>query len=132
MADLPLTVIECDGCGEDLNVMAEHLSVQVKAIQQVLVTEAVPPPGELAIPEQSVYLGTRSGRGVIRRFHDFKCLHAWVDKRKTLKAKMEPHVEDEIYEPEDNRSPEQLVKDGVLPKEALALSAALNKEADNA
>lgn len=115
MAEVPETVIECDGCGNSLNLLAPYLSVGLKPQHNVLLMSDEPneddPDG---VPVQKISLGARKGRGFLGRFHDFSCLHKWVGKRKELKPKLEYHKEDEIYEPEDNRSPAELVESGEM------------------
>jgi hypothetical protein len=124
MTEIPETIVACDGCGDELNVLAPYLKVMLKPERAVLVSEELPSddpenqPGDLRLN-----LGTRSGRGVMLRLHDFQCLIKWADERKGLSPKIEFHREDEIYVPADNRSPEELVKAGDLPKEMLAVYA---------
>lgn len=107
-AEMPVTVVECDGCDDDLNVLMPYLQVQVRAKREVLISEEVPSDDPNEVPENTVYLGTKSGRGVIRRFHNFDCLGKWVRARKGVEAKLEYHVEDEIYVPEDNPDEEEI------------------------
>ena len=124
MAKLPETAIACDGCEEDLNILAPYLFVTVKAQREALIMSESESADPNEVPSSEVLLGTKSGRGVMLRFHRFDCLAAWVAERKGLKAKIEFHSEDEIYVPADNRSPEELVEDGDAPQELLALLAA--------
>lgn len=119
--DIPNTVVDCGGCGESLNLISPYLKVQVRAERQALVANAGVVNGDPFGGDENVMLGTKSGRGVIRKFHDFDCLAKWVAERKGKTPKLEAHVEDEIYEPEDNRSPEELVKAGELDKAYLSL-----------
>lgn len=110
--EIPNTVVECDGCGEDLNLLAPYLDVMVKPKREVLVSEEEPDPddpdAEFQLP--NLYLGTKSGRGVIKKFHDFKCAGSWFKDRASLKPKLEPHREDEIYVPEDNPDDKELAR----------------------
>jgi hypothetical protein len=130
MPELPPTTVECDapGCKDELHLLAPHLTVAVKPKQKRLVVEEVPPenPNEIAV--DNMYLGNRSGRGPkkgVLLFHDFKCAAKWFEARKDKTVKLEVHEEDEIYEPEDNRTPEQLVKAGEMPDAWLKAQRAL-------
>lgn len=128
--EIPQYTEECAGCQEGLNLLVPYLHVQLKPKQNaLLLTESQ---GEGGLLEQSVTLGTRSGRGVMLKFHDFDCVGKWVAKRKGRKPLLEPHVEDEIYVPEDNRSPEELVKDKEpgWTKERLTAMNALTADAE--
>jgi hypothetical protein len=118
MAEIPNTIAECDGCGKELNLLSPYLSMSLKAQRQVLVVEEVESENPDEIAEPNIYLGSKKGRGVIRIFHDFDCAIKWMNKRKGLKAKLEVHKEDEIYVPEDNRSPEELVEAGEMTRAA--------------
>jgi hypothetical protein len=132
MAKLPETVIECDGCEEDLNILAPYLFVTVKAQREALIMDESASADPNEVPTAEVLLGTKSGRGVMLRFHRFDCLAAWVAERKGLEAKIEYHSEDEIYEPADNRSPEELVKDGDMhPALAEAIAEMAEPEEEN-
>lgn len=125
MSEIPNTVVTCDGCGEDLNLLNKHISMGLRVKREVLSLSVPQQTGEIDdIPAQEVTLASLSGRGVLRTFHDFKCLDKWVNPRKGYELKLEPHYEDEIFVPEDNRSPEELVEAGELPSEILALSKA--------
>ena len=125
MAEIPETVEGCDSpdCEEELNLLANYLTVTVKPKRSVLVQRVEPSADPNVVPEDEVFLGTKSGRGVMLKFHNFDCFADWVAVRKGLEPVLEFHAEDEIYEPEDNRSPEQLVADGEMhPALATALS----------
>lgn len=100
--EMPVTVVKCDGCGNDLNLLMPYLAVQLRAKREVLISEEVQTDDPNEVPDNAVYLGTKSGRGVLREFHDFDCLAQWVGERKGKKAKLQYHQEDEIYVPEDN------------------------------
>lgn len=104
--EMPVTVVKCAGCEKDLNVLMPYLAVQVRAKRDVIVSEEVASADPNEVADNTVYLGTKSGRGVLRNFHDFDCLAKWVNARKGLPAKLEFHHEDEIYVPEDNPSEE--------------------------
>jgi len=106
--EMPVTVIKCAGCGENLNVLMPYLAVSVKAKREVLISEEVPSEDPNEVADNTVYLGTKSGRGVIRQFHNFDCLGLWCDEREGLEAKLEYHSEDEIYVPEDNPDDDEL------------------------
>jgi len=123
--EIPNPVVTCDGCEKDLNTLNPYLKVTVKAQREVLISNEVSSddPNEVGFAE--IYLGTKSGRGVLKKFHNFDCARKWFDARKGLEAKLEFHHEDEIYVPEDNRTPEELVEAGELPKEILSLHKAL-------
>lgn len=116
MTEIPDTVVKCDGCDEDLNLLNAHLTMQLKAERSVLLTDDKPATDPLEVPEATITLGKKSGRGVIRNFHDFDCMAKWVKVREGLKAKLEYHSEDEIYVPDDNRSPQELVAAGEMTK----------------
>jgi hypothetical protein len=105
---MPVTVIKCAGCGSDLNVLMPYLAVAVKAKREVLISEEVPSADPNEVADNTVYLATKSGRGVIRQFHNFDCLLLWVEEREGLDAKLEFHIEDEIYVPEDNPDDDEL------------------------
>lgn len=128
MTNLPETVVECGGCDEELNVLVPHLYVMVKAQRMVLLANTGDP---FNVPENDdgpvVNLGTQSGRGRIVRFHNFACISKYANHpdRKGAAARIEPHEEDEIYVPADNRSPEELVEAGEMsPNVLAALNAA--------
>lgn len=124
---IPVTVVECGGCDEELNLLAPHLSVQIKAERSVLVADASADPfGDPSVP--TVNLGTQSGRGRLVNFHNFACVRDYGDERASKEVKLEPHTEDEVYVPEDNRTPEELVAAGDLPEAMLAVYDAANAE----
>jgi hypothetical protein len=131
MDQLPNTVVDCDGCEKELNLLHPHLVMPLKAVRKVLVVEEETTEDPNEIGEAVIYLGDKSGRGVILRMHGFDCMAEYAKARKGKMAKLEVHVEDEIYEPEDNRSPEELVKDGDLPKAMLAVHTAAAKDAED-
>jgi hypothetical protein len=108
--EIPATTMPCDGCGEELNLLSSHLSMILKAQRSVLVTDTVESDDLDEVPESIYYLGTKAGRGVIKKFHDFACLDLWVEPRKELKAKLEVHREEEIYVPEDNPTEEEIAQ----------------------
>lgn len=118
--EMPVTVIECAGCENDLNVLMPYLAVQVRAKREVVVSEEVPSEDLNAMADNIVYLGTKSGRGVLRNFHNFDCLKTWVDKREGLPAKLEVHREDEIYVPEDNPDDKELARRARAAEKAAA------------
>jgi hypothetical protein len=125
--EIPETVEICDGCGDEINLLNPYLKSKVNAERQVLISEDTPSTGENLndVPDPKLYMGAKVGRGVVLLFHDFNCFDKWVNARKGLKAKLEFHAEEgEPYVPEDNRTPEELVKAGELPKEILALQKA--------
>jgi hypothetical protein len=126
---IPNVDAQCDGpdCDKTLSLLEEHLVVQVKPLVHVLLSHTEPATGDQVIPKTTLSLGKMSGRGVIKLFHNFACAESWFTARNKLKPKLEPHYEKEIYVPEDNRSPEELVEAGELPQEALALHAAWAK-----
>lgn len=127
--EIPETTVECDGCGDELNLLAPHLAVQVKARRLRLVTEGVQMTGDLnEIPDPEMYLGTISGRGRQILVHGAPCLAKYAESRPWTDAKLEVHKEDEIYVPEDNRSPEELVEAGELPRAMLTVYKQLAKD----
>lgn len=124
LPDIPNPIVTCAGCGEELSLLQPHLKLLIKAEMQVLVsTERPGEEGEFTTFDYS--LGTKSGRGRIFQVHDFGCLAQYAQERAELSVKLEVHAEDEIYEPEDNRSPEELVEAGELPSEILHYQDAL-------
>jgi len=122
--EMPVTVIECAGCEKDLNVLMPYLAVQVRAKREVVVSEEVPSADMNEIADNVVYLGTKSGRGVLRSFHNFDCLKLWVDKREGLSAKLEVHRENEIYVPEDNPDDKELARRAKEAEKAAEKAAA--------
>lgn len=131
-AEIPNTVIDCDGCTDSLNVLGDHLKLTLKPQRQVLMTEdVVDDEDENAVPEQRLFLGRKSGRGVIRFFHNFDCANAYMKKFEGKEAKLEYHSEEEIYVPADNRSPEELVEAGELPASMLDVHTELVEESEN-
>ena len=112
--EIPVTVVECDGCHEDLNVLAPYLHVMLKPQRSVLVSEEIADEDDPEYDEDNpelmprIYLGTKAGRGVLLKFHNFDCTAKWVGERKGLQPKIEPHMEDEIYVPEDNPDDEEI------------------------
>lgn len=127
MSDIPVTVAECANpkCKDPLNLLGNHLKVMVKPQRNVLVTEDVPASNGDDMPDAKLHLGIRMGRGVLLTFHNFACAAEWFVARKSLVPKLQYHHEEgDMYVPEDNRSPEELVKAGDLPKEMLAVYAA--------
>jgi hypothetical protein len=95
--------------------------------------EDIPSDNPDEVSEQRLFLGRRSGRGVIRFFHGFDCAIAYLGKFEGKSAKLEVHREDEIYVPADNRSPEELIEDGEWSEsQAAAYEAAkAAEEGDN-
>lgn len=108
--EMPTTVVECSGCEKELNVLMPYLGVQVKAKREVIIAEEVASADPNEVPDNTIYMGTKSGRGVVLQFHDFDCLGKWVAARKGKKAKLEFHKEDEIYVPEDNPTEAEFAK----------------------
>lgn len=108
--EMPVTVVECAGCGKDLNVLTTYLAVKVSPRRDVIVSEEVASADPNEVADNTVYLGTKAGRAVLRNFHDFACLATWVDSRKKLKAKLEFHKEKEVYVPEDNPDDEEIAR----------------------
>lgn len=117
MSEIPNTVVECDGCGEEMNLLAPYLSVTLKPQHNVLLMEDVPTKNPDEIPGQSFTLGSRKGRGVMWVFHDFNCALEKLSDYKDKVPVLEVHKEDEIYVPEDNRSPEELLESGEMTQE---------------
>ena len=126
---IPNPIVTCAGCENDLNTLNPHLTVAVKPVRKVLVANELPSDDPNEVGDGEIFLGKKSGRGVQLAFCNFECGRKWFSARKELKAKLEFHAEDEIYEPADNRSPEELVEAGELPKEILALHEAMAAEA---
>jgi hypothetical protein len=125
VTDIPQTIVECDSpeCEEELNVLSTHLTVVVKPKREVLIVEDIPTDDPEEVPESRVYLGTCSGRAPakgILRFHNFKCAMQWFQAREDLKPRLQLHKEDDIYVPEDNRTPEELVEAGEMSEATLA------------
>jgi len=84
------------------------LYMMLKAQREVLISDEATAADPNDVPEANIYLGVKSGRGVLKRFHNFACQLSWVEERKDLNAKLEYHAEDEIYVPEDNPTEEEL------------------------
>jgi len=126
--EFPNPVVECAGCGDELSLLQPHLKILVKAEQQVLVSQSVPSEDDSQFSRQVYSLGTQSGRGRIFQVHNFDCLAEYAKARAGQEAKLEVHAEEEIYVPEDNRSPEELVEAGELPGAALEYQQALAGE----
>lgn len=115
LPNLPITHGEnkCDGCGEDLNILTNHLRATIKVERAVVIDqprseyEAVVR-GEERTPEEILktansdeeeamvtYLGFRSGTAEEIRCHDDDCLMKAVEKRKNgLKLKFHKEAED--------------------------------------
>ena len=125
--EFPNPVVKCAGCGDDLSLLVPHLKISVKAEVNTLAVRQLPAEdGEIGGEEYS--LGSKSGRGRIFQVHNFDCLEQYATDRAGQEPKLEAHSEDEIYVPEDNRSPEELVEAGELPGAALELQKALAGE----
>ena len=125
LPDVPNPIVEDAGTGEEISLLQPHLKVTIKAEMAVLLSTPVAPGEEGEITGNEITLGTKSGRGRIAYFKDFDSLAQYAQDRAGQEAKLEVHAEDEIYEPEDNRSPEELVEAGELPSEILAYQTAL-------
>lgn len=125
LPDVPNPVVECAGCGENLSQLAPHLKVAVKAEVKVLLTQPIETDDPEEITGNQIILGSKSGRGRIFFVHDFDCLAQYAQEREGQTAKVQHHTEDEIYVPEDNRSPEELVEAGELPGAYLDYQSAL-------
>lgn len=108
--EMPVTVVTCDGCEKELNVLANHLAVQVTPKRDVLVSDEVSSADPNEVSENVVYLGTKRGAADLLRVHDFACLDKWVNSRKGNDVKLSFHSEDEIYVPEDNPDDAELAK----------------------
>lgn len=122
---LPETTVQCSGCDEPLSLLTDHLHMIFKPVRGVLVSTEVPAE-DSEIPSVEYTVGSKSGRGVVARFHGFGCLNAWTEARKTLKPKLEYHYEEgDPYVPDDNRTPEELVDAGEMPEEFLAFHEAV-------
>jgi hypothetical protein len=118
--EIPNPVVTCAGCGDELSLLVPHLKLTIKAEMQVLVVNDSAE--EFSTPSYS--LGTKSGRGRLFHVHNFDCLGQYAQERAGQEPKLEIYTEDEIYVPEDNRSPEELVAAGELPAEILHYQAA--------
>lgn len=127
MPEIPNPVETCAGCGDELSRLQPHLKMTLKAEMAVLLATPIAPSEEGEITGNAVSLGSKSGRGRIAYLHNFDCLIAYAQEREGKEPKLEAHAEDEIYEPEDNRSPEELVEAGELPDEILQFQAALDE-----
>lgn len=117
----------CDGCDKEMQLLQPHVSMMLKierSIPQINQTSSVSDDGE-QLSNVEISFATQSGRGVMRKFHDFKCLEEWVQERTDYEPKIQIHYEDgDPYVPEDNRSPEELVEAGELPPEVLDFNKA--------
>lgn len=122
--ELPNTQVECAGCDEPLNVLAPYLHFKMAAKRDVLVIEEVPSEDPNEVGDPNIYLGSKTGRGVVKAFHDFDCMSNWVDERKGLPAKIEFHAEEgDPYVPEDNPDDEELARRAEAAAEAEAAAA---------
>lgn len=110
MAELPVTTVKCDGCGDKLNLLNPYLHVPIKAQREVLVSEEVESDDPNEVPEPLIYLGTKSGRGAIKRFHGFDCMKKYAADKSGAGAKLEYHVETEVYVPEDNPDEKEIAR----------------------
>lgn len=128
--DIPNPITTCDGCGEKLSTLQPYLKIPIKASQDVILSRDGVSDEPHMIGENEFYLGTRNGRGRILTIHDFGCLGEYAEKRIGQTVKLEAHHEDEIYVPKDNREPEELVEEGELPPEILALHSALAEQVE--
>lgn len=114
-----------------MNVLQPHLHVILKAQRDVLISteKASDDPNEA--PEAVYSIGTKSGRGVVRKFHDFDCLMLWVKEREGLPAKIEFHKEDEIFVPDDNPDEKEIAR-RLTEEEKAAAKAEKEREAAEA
>jgi hypothetical protein len=124
---VPNPIVECAGCGEELSELRPYLKIMVKAEMKVMLSQPTDTTEEGEIPGTEIYLGTKSGRGRIFSVHNFDCLVKYAEARAGKEPKLLVHTEEEIYVPEDNRSPEELVDAGELPPEFLSLQTAMAK-----
>ena len=124
--EIPNTQVECAGCDEALNVLAPHLHMKLRAQREALIVEEIASEDPNEVGDPDIYLGGKVGRGVVRVFHDFDCMMAWVKEREGLPAKLEFHSEDEIYVPEDNPDDEEIAR-----RAKAAAKAAAEAEGDD-
>lgn len=109
--EIPNTQVECAGCDDALNVLGPHLHMKLRAQRDVLVVEEIASEDPNEVGDPDIYLGSKVGRGVVRLFHDFDCVAAWVKEREGLPAKLEFHAEDgDPYVPADNPDDEELAR----------------------
>lgn len=108
--EIPDTQVECSGCDKPLNLLAPHLRMVLHAKREVLLSEEVASEDPNEVGDPNIYLGTKTGRGVVRLFHDFDCMAAWVKERQGLPAKLEFHREDEIFVPDDNPDEDEIAR----------------------
>jgi Rad3-related DNA helicase len=108
--EIPNTQATCDGCGKDLNLLAPHLNMVLRAKREVLISEEVASEDPNEVGDANIYLGTKSGAGTICVFHDYDCMSEWVEGYAGEPAKLELHAEDAIYVPEDNPDDEEIAR----------------------
>lgn len=110
-AEMPVTVVTCDGCEKDLNVLSNHLAVQVTPKRDVLVSDEVASADPNEVSENVVYLGTKRGSAALLRFHDYACLDKWVNPKKGEEVKLEFHSEPgDPYVPDDNPDDDEIAR----------------------
>jgi hypothetical protein len=129
--EMPVTVVACDGCEKELNVLTPYLSVLVRPKRDVIVSEEVASSDPNEVSDNVVYLGSKTGRAVLLSFHDFNCLDKWVNPRKGLPAKLEHHAEKEIYVPEDNPDDAEIAKRAADAEKAAAAAEKATKAGEN-
>jgi hypothetical protein len=127
LPDVPNPIVMDAGTGEEISLLQPHLKVQIKAEMAVLLSTPVEPSEEGEITGNEITLGSKSGRGRIMYFKNFDSLVDYANERAGKEPKLEVHSEEEIYEPADNRSPEELVEAGELPSEILQFQAAMDE-----
>jgi hypothetical protein len=126
--DFPEVTVACDApnCDKELSLLEPHLQVQLRPVVQVLQTEVKPATEGQPMPEHTLYAGTQFGRGVMKRFHDFNCAISWLYKYRDKEPILEPHAEEgDMYVPEDNRLPEELVAAGEMEDPVAEMHATL-------
>lgn len=101
------TTATCPGCGEEINLLAEHLRVTVSPARNVIETVDaalvgaesdeegnmvalavdVTKPQEDGGSRDRYYIGTRSGAGTMGYFHNYEHLASWASEQGEVKIK---------------------------------------------
>ncbi len=103
MSEIPQTTAVCDETGEEFSLLNPHLEVSVRVVKQVVQVDPLHQPSDddeadpddMEGSDPEIYLATKAGRGVLKRFKDWPAFHAWVEARKGYTSKLQFHHEDE-------------------------------------
>ena len=115
MNEMPQTTAVCDETGEEFSLLNPHLEVSVRVVKQVVQVDplGVTPeadedadPDDMEAGDPEIYLATRAGRGVTKRFKDWPAFNAWVEHRQDYEPKLQFHHEPEFVPVEGNATDE--------------------------